>query len=121
MIVPEEDAEKSSDVIIMNLSNAPLDSHNTAPQLVEPFQNAAVKPENMGNAEDVKPVQLYHLDDDSEVEFFEVPPEIITIDDSEDIFMHLIQPENTNDPEDVEEPLISVQTQPNCEVNFVQL
>lgn len=72
---------------------------------------AAVTTENMKLEPDLE----YHLNDDSDVQYVELEEEIITINDSEDACSEWNDRTDVDMP-DITETLVSVETQPICEV-----
>lgn len=116
--------EQDGDMIVMNLSN--LQCHDITSESLSQLQSEYT-PENPGkeiqkNVKVEEPVLEYHLGDDSDVIFVDVPTEILTVNDStEDLFQNINDSNGLSDSGILGESLISVQTQPERQVNELRL
>lgn len=116
--------EQDGGMIMMNLSN--LQCHDqTSESIAQPQSESTPENPEKEVQKEVKveePVILeYHLGDDSDVIFLDVPEEIITVQDStEDMFQN-VNDSNGSDSGILGESLISVQTQPQPERQVSEL
>lgn len=99
--------------ISANLASMMSDQSNESEIQTDQAINASTATATV-TAENVKlePDLEYHLNDDSDVQYVELEEEIITINDSEDAW----NDRTDVDMPDISETLVTVETQPICEV-----
>lgn len=107
----------------MNLSNVQCHEASSEPTPQLQIESTQKSPDNSANENERKvkveePIILeYHLGDDDDVIYIDVPPEIYTIQDSTgDMFDEINDSNNLNDSGNHGESLITVQTQPERQV-----
>lgn len=103
----------SADLAAM-MSDQPNDAEIQTDQVINASTSTAtVTDENVK----LEPDTLeYHLNDDSDVQYVEREEEVITINDSEDAYSGWNDRRDVDMPDIVSETLVTVETQPICEV-----
>lgn len=97
--------------ISANLASMMSDQSNESEIQTDQAINASTATVTAENVK-LEPDLEYHLNDDSDVQYVELEEEIITINDSEDAW----NDRTDVDMPDISETLVTVETQPICEV-----